>query len=187
MNSNPLPAPPSNLTDHLIIASPVLTSSIFEKACIYISDYDKKAGYEGFILNHQTDQYVKDVYNKLSGKPLGELPVYFGGPVESDSLHFIILQSTDGDNLTCQSHVNVARANYALDEPNTIVLPCLGYSGWTVGQLENEFEHHTWFFDKPTSNLTKRKLNRGLWKKLLSEISPYHQLIANAPTNPLTN
>lgn len=185
MHSDLIPDPPTDLSNYLLLASPMLMGSIFEKSCILITEKND-SGYEGFIINQRTDQTVGDLLAKTKGSQVGDLPVHFGGPVQADTLHFLKLKK-NGPHLSFTANISLRDASESINQEGTIILPCIGLSGWTKGQLEDEFDHFTWFFKRAGSNLTKAPLNIQLWKNLLSSISPYHKLIANAPATPLRN
>ena len=168
------------------MASPILTGSIFEKSCILITE-KSAAGHEGYILNHKTNETVEDLYTKAKGTELGKLPVYVGGPVHTDSLNFVSITSSLEYGFKVEANIPLEYASTLVGQHDTVVLPCLGYSGWAPGQLENEFEQLTWFHRQPPLDLSQRTFKIKLWKELLEEISPYHQLIASAPKSPLAN
>jgi len=97
------------------------------------------------------------------------------------------LETSDKQGLTIHTNIKMEHAEYLVDDDNAIVLPCLGYSGWSPRQLKNEFEQHTWYHRQLPIDLVSRTFELSLWKDLLEEISPYHSLIAHAPNSPLNN
>ena len=179
MNSSILPPPPDNLEGHLLLSSPMLSGTIFERSCILITEKNDE-GHEGFILNQKTKEKVGDLVSEAKDTRLGELPVYLGGPVKADCMHFITLSKQNG-KFSFSANISIKHAIFCLDEDDTIVLPCLCYSGWTKGQLEQEFEHFTWFHRKASNSLISKKLDVRTWMRQLSSISPYHKLIARTP------
>jgi len=74
--------------------------------------------------------------------------------------------------------VSIEEAEYSTGNPNTIVLPCLGYSSWFSGQLELECKEHSWFYDRPDSDILSPYNPNRLWKTRLQKLSPYHRLIS---------
>ena len=64
----------------------------------------------------------------------------------------------------------------------------LGYSGWTVNQLEDELEENAWIV---TENSLKDKLlsksSTQFWKEKITEQGGEYVLFSNAPENPALN
>ena len=185
MHPHILPPPPSQLKDHLLLASPALNNSIFDQSCILITSQSNSA-HEGFIINHQSHQHVSDILKHLKGTELGKLPLHLGGPVRPDTVNFIRLSSAQG-KFHLQHGLKMETAAAQLQQADTKILACLGYAQWAPQQLEQEFDHFTWFHRRPPADLAQRHLNTELWKTLLTEVSPYHELIANAPPSPRRN
>ena len=178
-------SPPQQLKNHLLLASPAIRSSIFETSCILITS-QSSSGHEGYIINRQTHDCVSDILKNLKGTALGNLPLSLGGPVRTDSVNFLSLRSEQG-KLHIRHGLKLETAEEMLHQADTHILACLGYAQWTPQQLEQEFEHFTWFHRTPPVDLAKLDLNSELWSTLFTEISPYHKLIAKAPPNPRKN
>lgn len=103
----------------------------------------KEEGSFGFVLNRQYDNTLDELIPELEGY---KLPVYYGGPVQIDSIHFIHQYPNEipggqevikgvywgGD---FDAVVNLIK-NETID-PNKIRF-YIGYSGWGEGQLANE-------------------------------------------------
>jgi putative transcriptional regulator len=142
-----------NLTDHFLIAMPAMTDPYFSKALIYIAEHNAQ-GALGLIVNRPIDMTLATLFEKidvpLELKEFSQLPVFFGGPVQTDRgfvLHRPVgeWQSTLAVNrdigLTSSRDVlqSVARSG----EPSEMLVT-LGYSGWASGQLEHELAQNAW-------------------------------------------
>ena len=69
----------------LLISEPFLNDSIFFKSVILLTHHDNVESI-GLILNYPTKIYLNEILNNI---PSSEFPVYIGGPVAKQSLHFI--------------------------------------------------------------------------------------------------
>lgn len=167
------------------MASPALKGSVFEDACILITKHSKKNGAEGYILNHCSDLSLKNVMEESTS--ISELPLQFGGPVDTSTVKFLIMTSTKKTGFKYKISTSLEEVERAHRSKNARVLPCLGYSAWEKGQLENEFSHHTWFYRKAPSDILGHDFGLDLWKHLMVSLSPYHKFIANAPANVTKN
>ncbi|MEN9459613.1 MAG: hypothetical protein RL135_2236, partial [Bacteroidota bacterium] len=69
----------------LLLSDPFLKDPNFIRTAVLICDHNEE-GDIGFILNKKTDQILGDVVEIADGLTL---PVFEGGPVEQQTLHFI--------------------------------------------------------------------------------------------------
>src|ERR1700761_8700833 len=69
----------------LLISEPFMLDPNFKRSVILLTEY-AEAGAMGFILNHQSEYLLGDVLPDVS---YSEIPVYMGGPVAANTLHFI--------------------------------------------------------------------------------------------------
>src|SRR3954467_6092647 len=69
----------------LLISEPFMMDPNFKRSVILLTEYSE-AGAMGFVLNHQSEYLLGDLLPDL---PYSEMPVYIGGPVGEDTLHFI--------------------------------------------------------------------------------------------------
>ena len=68
---------------NILVAEPFTLDSYFKRSVIMIGEYSKD-GAVGFILNKPTDLFVRDA---LEDFPEIESRIYFGGPVQTDTIH----------------------------------------------------------------------------------------------------
>lgn len=142
-----------NLTNHFLIAMPAMDDPYFSKTLIYIAEHNDQ-GALGLIVNRPIDMDLATLFDKieepLESPNVGKLPVYFGGPVQTDRgfvLHRPIgnwqstLAVTPEVGLT--SSRDVLQAVGKEGQPSEIMVT-LGYSGWGAGQLENELSQNAW-------------------------------------------
>ncbi|QDX81813.1 hypothetical protein B9N43_11470 [Denitratisoma sp. DHT3] len=142
-----------SLTHHFLIAMPAMADPNFSRTLTYICEHNAD-GALGVIVNRPTDMSLATLFERvdvvMEKDILGNLPVYFGGPVQTDR-GFILhrpagnWQSTlsidDGMALTSSRDILLSMAS--LGEPQD-VLVTLGYAGWSAGQLEWELSQNAW-------------------------------------------
>jgi putative transcriptional regulator len=142
-----------NLTNHFLIAMPAMDDPYFSKTLIYVAEHNDQ-GALGLIVNRPIDMDLATLFEKidvpLESPDLGKLPVYFGGPVQTDRgfvLHRPVgnwqstLAVTPEVGLTSSRDVLLAVGKEGL--PSEIMVT-LGYSGWGAGQLESELAQNAW-------------------------------------------
>lgn len=142
-----------NLTDHFLIAMPAMEDTFFSKSLVYIAEHNEQ-GALGLIVNRPIDMSLATLFEKidipLEADELGRLPIFFGGPVQTDRgfvLHRPLgeWQSTMAVNqqVGLTSSRDVLQAVASQGQPRD-VLVTLGYSGWSAGQLEEELGQNAW-------------------------------------------
>ena len=145
--------PTINLTDHFLIAMPAMADPNFARTLTYIAEHNEN-GAMGVIVNRPTDMRLATLMERIDipfeQPAFADLPVYFGGPVQSDR-GFVLhrpagqwhssLKVTDDIGLTSSRDVLQA---LALDGEPAEVLVALGYAGWSAGQLEHELTQNAW-------------------------------------------
>jgi putative transcriptional regulator len=142
-----------NLTDHFLIAMPAMADPNFTRTLTYIAEHNEN-GAMGIIVNRPTDMRLATLFERIDipfeQPDFADLPVYFGGPVQSDRgfvLHrpagdwHSTLRVSDSVALTSSRDVLQSLANEG--QPGE-VLVALGYSGWSAGQLEHEIAQNAW-------------------------------------------
>lgn len=142
-----------NLTDHFLIAMPAMVDSFFAKTLVYIAEHNER-GALGVIVNRPIDMSMAALFEKIEIKlavdGFSNLPIYFGGPVQTDRgfvLHRPVgaWQSTLAVNqqIGLTSSRDILQAVAEEGQPRD-VLVTLGYSGWSAGQLERELADNAW-------------------------------------------
>lgn len=145
-----------NLTDHFLIAMPAMEDPYFAKSLIYVAEHNEQ-GALGIIINRPLDMDLETLFEKIdvpfpakAKSEVGKLPVFFGGPVQTD--RGFVLHRPVGDwqstlpvnaevGLTSSRDILQAVANFG--QPHEVIVS-LGYSGWAAGQLENELKQNAW-------------------------------------------
>lgn len=142
-----------NLTNHFLIAMPAMDDPYFSKTLIYIAEHNDQ-GALGLIVNRPIDMDLATLFEKievpLESPNVGKLPVYFGGPVQTD--RGFVLHRPVGNwqsTLAVTSEVGLTSSRDVLQAVGKEGLPSeimvtLGYSGWGSGQLENELSQNAW-------------------------------------------
>lgn len=142
-----------NLTDHFLIAMPAMEDPYFSKTLVYICEHNDQ-GALGVIVNRPLDMNLASLFEKvdlaLEVPGFADLPVYFGGPVQTDRgfvLHRPLgewqstLEVSKTMGLTSSRDILIAMGKEGQPQD---VLVSLGYAGWGAGQLENELAQNGW-------------------------------------------
>jgi len=176
----------------LLISEPFMMDPNFKRSVILLTEY-AESGAVGFVLNHTSEYLLGDI---LPDTSYSEMPVYVGGPVGENTLHFIhcVPEKIEGgieiaEGIYWGGDFDVVKelvSAYQLDE--TEIKFFTGYSGWTPKQLDEELTENVWIvtdkFD-PESLFTNS--DKNLWKQTVISLGQRYAHIANFPENPELN
>ncbi len=175
----------------LVSTHHVLGDPNFHRTVILLAKSEKN-GSIGFILNKKLQYNLDDVVKNIDIN----FPLYYGGPVESDSLFYVhnIGNSISGsisikDSLYWNGDFNIIIDLIKKEKiNNNNIRFFLGYSGWEKAQLEQEFKEKSWeLFDfDPTSDILKSNPSK-MWKECLDTIGGDYLIWSNSPSNPQMN
>ncbi|MCB1887356.1 MAG: YqgE/AlgH family protein [Rhodocyclaceae bacterium] len=146
-------SPTSNLTNHFLIAMPALTDPNFSRTVTLIAEHNDQ-GALGVIINKPLDMDMAALFDRIdlpiNDPELAGLPVYFGGPVQTD--RGFVLHRPAGewhsslniaDQMALTSSKDILQSVGEHGVPHD-VLVSLGYAGWSPGQLEQELGQNAW-------------------------------------------
>ncbi|MDQ7948723.1 MAG: YqgE/AlgH family protein [Pedobacter sp.] len=177
---------------NLLISEPFLIDPNFKRAVVLLAEHGEE-GTLGFVLNHPSQLLLKDLVPDLLE---AEFPVYLGGPVEIDTIHFVHrcydkLNSGDeiangifwgGNFETLKILIN--NNSIAADEIKFF----LGYSGWGEEQLLAEIEENTWIVsDRYHQDVIFSQDEEELWKAVIVGLGPKYAHVSNFPIDPSLN
>ncbi len=146
-----------DLTNQFLIAMPGMADQAFEGSVVYLCEHTEN-GAGGLVINKPIDIKVKGLFEKvelkLDREELGEQPVYFGGPVQTER-GFVLHDKRQPGSTPYNSTMSVPGGLDMTTSKDVLealadgsgpprVLITLGYSGWQAGQLEDELGRNGW-------------------------------------------
>ncbi len=169
----------------LLLAEPFLMEDSFKRSVILIVEHDEE-GSVGFMLNKPIGQHINDLIQDF---PEFDAPVYYGGPVSNDSLHYI---HDRGDIL--DGSIEISKGVYwsgdydqlkflinaGMIKPHNIRF-FVGYSGWSSGQLMDEMQYGSWIPIDMDPNYTFQLGHEKLWTTILEHKGKVYSVIAQIP------
>ena len=175
----------------LLISEPFLLDPGFKRTVVLLTEHNDD-GSVGFVLNKPLNVKLNDAITEF---PDFEAPIYLGGPVQPDTLHYI---HTIGDKL--EDSIEVKKGLYwAGDyellkilietgqvEPNDFRF-FVGYSGWSPGQLEDEMKAKSWIVTNAKAKDVFSKEPEQLWRDVLKKMGKGYAVISNYPEDPNLN
>jgi putative transcriptional regulator len=173
-----------------LLAEPFMPDAPFVRSVVYICQHDE-IGTVGFVLNKINDWKLD---NLLEDYPILETEVFEGGPVCPEQLYYL---HTKGDLFTnCEKleeglfmggPYQELLQNITKFSRNDIRF-FVGYSGWSVGQLEEEIEEKAWLVvEKKDINEVMNCKDENDWKKLMERQGSVHKKMTDFPKDPRLN
>lgn len=155
-----------------LIASPQMKDPNFQRSVVLLVQHNNE-GALGLVVNRESPVRLGDVVDRLrSISPVrANRPVLWGGPVERGA-GFVLFKgkAPEGWQLRGDLCVSASRDRLsALVAAGADFHLCLGYAGWSAGQLDREFAEGSWIhvdaaseliFDCPISERYDRALAR---------------------------
>lgn len=176
---------------HLLIADPFLKDPNFTRTVVLLCDHQPE-GTIGFVLNRK---YNKTVGDLLSNLETCRFPVYYGGPVQTDTLHFLHrCPHLIADGLSVGNGIywggdfeKAADLLKSGELEQTMIRFYLGYSGWGEEQLENEMKEKTWLTTEGTTALVFHKNVSLIWQDSLRQLGGKYEQLIHYPLDPQLN
>jgi putative transcriptional regulator len=179
------------LAGALLIADPFLKDPHFMRSVVFLCE-SREEGAFGFVLNKRLDITLGDIVPELVSC---KLPVFYGGPVQKDTLHFLHSypnQVTGGievaDNVYWGGDFEALTELIKNNEADAAQIRFyLGYSGWGEGQLQSEMGTHSWLTVKARKKLVFYHDHEKIWKEALRELGGDYEQLINYPIDPQLN
>ena len=176
----------------LLISEPFLTDPNFARSVVFLTEHSDN-GSIGFVINHPSVLMVDDLITDIGA---ANFPVFYGGPVATDTIHFIHRCPEliiDGEEIAKGIYwggnfesLKVLVAQGAIT-PNDVKF-FVGYSGWDAVQLTDEIKGNTWIVsDQYDTDMIFSTDVEALWKEVIIHLGPKYAHISNFPKNPNLN
>ncbi len=175
----------------LLIADPFLKDPNFMRTVVFLTEH-REDGTIGFVVNRQYENTLDELLPEVEGY---KLPVYYGGPVQMNTIHFLhrypeeipggvevmkgVYWGGDFDQM-------ISMINNGNVAPERIRF-YIGYSGWGTGQLDMEMKEKTWLTVEATRRLIFHENAEEIWKDALKHMGGEYEMLSNFPIDPQLN
>lgn len=178
-------------TGILLIAEPFLKDPNFQRTVVLLCDHQPEGSF-GFVVNKLYEHSLNELMHDMDDL---SLPVFYGGPVQMDTLHFLHQypdQIPGGQKVTddiwwggdFQTAITLLQSG-AIDRG--CIRFFIGYSGWGEGQLDGEMKEKSWLTVAATKNVVFHKDEKAIWKESLKLMGGDYEQLVNYPIDPQLN
>ena len=175
----------------LLISDPFLKDPNFMRTVVFLCEHQQQGSF-GFVLNRKYENTIDQIVPELEGY---KLPVYYGGPVQTGTLHFLHQYPEE-----IPGSVEVIKGVYwggdfdivlQMIKKNAInenkIRFFIGYSGWGEGQLNEELNGKSWLTVKAIRKPVFHKKHDEIWKDALKQLGGDYEMMINFPIDPQLN
>jgi len=169
----------------ILLAEPFMIDPNFKRAVLLLCEHHND-GSVGFILNKAIDMKINEL---IADFPEFESEVYFGGPVQTDTIHYLhnlgdLLEDSQkiADGVFCGGDFEKLKflISSKLVKPENIRF-FVGYSGWSGGQLKEELKYGSWVAAEMHANYLFKQKQSDLWSEVMENKGDAYSVIAQLP------
>jgi putative transcriptional regulator len=175
----------------LLIADPFLKDPNFMRTVVLMCEHQSD-GSMGFVLNRRFESTLDELMTGFEGY---KIPVFYGGPVQLDTIHFLHQQPElipggveiiegvfwGGDFELVAAMLKNGQLNLKK------IKFFIGYSGWGSGQLKDELNEKVWLTVAATVKLIFNTFPSEVWKGSLRHLGGNYEMMVHYPIDPQLN
>ncbi|MEM9526452.1 MAG: YqgE/AlgH family protein [Bacteroidota bacterium] len=175
----------------ILLAEPFMMDTNFKRSAVLLVDHGED-GSIGFILNREVDMRVDELVDDF---PEFDAPVYFGGPVGTDTIHYLhnkgdLLEGSDEISRGVYWGGDYEKLKFLLRQE--LITPrdirfFVGYSGWSEHQLKEELDHGSWVTAPMYANYLFKSKASKLWSQVMDNKGNAFSVIADMAEEPSFN
>ena len=176
----------------LLIADPFLKDPNFLRTVVFLCRHNEQEGSFGFTLNRLYDLTLGELIPEMEGY---ELPVFIGGPVQMDALHYIHQYPEYFDD--CEKVEQNIYWGGDFEKMKSLIKDkvidtgkikfFIGYSGWSAGQLDMELKEKSWLTVQARAPIVFDTPLGDVWKASLLKLGGKYEKLVHYPTDPQLN
>jgi putative transcriptional regulator len=175
----------------ILVASANLLDPNFSRSVILLCDHQYDGTF-GLVLNNTLPVTMCDVVESIAD---WDAPLYRGGPVQENSLHFIhTIPDLDIGSRPITSEVfwggDFDRLNKLIEQGSVDLSQIrffVGYSGWGEGQLADEIKRDSWYLINGQGDTIFCDDSSNHWRRVVRTMGDEYEILANFPDDPRLN
>lgn len=169
----------------VLLAEPFMLDPNFRRSAVLLCEHGED-GSVGFIMNKPLDMRVDELIEDF---PEFDSEVLFGGPVQTDTIHYIhnlgelledSIKVVDGVYWGGDFQKLKFLISSEMVQPDNIRF-FVGYSGWMEGQLKDEMVYGSWVMADMDSNYLFKSEPDRLWQQVMYNKGDTYTIISQMP------
>lgn len=179
----------ASLAGMMLLSHPVMKDPHFKKTVVLLAVHNPKDGAMGVIINRPLGRTLGETDDSYAGTALADVPLYEGGPVETDRVIFAGWRRERGQ-IRFRLHFGIEKEfaeQLRSEDPRIELRGFLGYAGWEKAQLEGELKADTWAVARVDADLLESEDGTALWRAMIAGTNPDLRLLSESPDDPEQN
>ncbi len=178
-------------TGSILISEPFMLDPNFKRTVILLCDHQDDGSF-GLILNRPMTNTLNEIIPDLGEAPF---PLYYGGPVATDTLHYIHTGEVELEEIMPIKTGLVYGGDFEIVKELLVqkrlkqesIRFFIGYTGWSGGQLKEEISENSWIVGETDPDKVFSSNENTMWTKSLESLGGSYGLMAKFPENPNLN
>jgi len=178
-------------TGKLLVSVPLTGDFFFDRSVVLLVEHNEKESF-GITLNKKLPLSLKNLFPDTHNE---HIPIFWGGPVETDSLFFLhgygdLLKGSFPVTPTVYYGASATDLLHSIKKDlldENLIRFYLGYAGWTNGQLEAEVEQKLWVVSDCDEKNLFGKDNTLCWNSVVESLGSDFAFWLNTPEEPYWN
>jgi putative transcriptional regulator len=161
-----------------LVARRTLDDPHFRQSVIYLLRHGP-TGTAGLIINRPSGLNLSDAVSGIDDSGLESRPVFFGGPVEFDTVSMLIRDAKESrlvehiaDDVYLSGDRSVLDRLLTEKKPDDALHFYLGHAGWQPGQLAREIRQENWYVIDTDPAVIFSARPESIWKRLIEKLDP---------------
>ncbi len=169
-----------------LVAAEQLQDPHFRESVVLVTQHGR-GGTVGVVLNRTTALQLQQFFPELEATPRLNQRVYWGGPVASPGLVYLLRSDTPvpkslrvAEGLYLSADGRQLRDLVRESAPGNTLRAFRGYAGWAPGQLQAEIQRGDWHLAPVDVEQALTEHPKGLWQRLIDKVKGhwvYHLLL----------
>ncbi len=172
----------------LLIATPNVSDPLYKQSVVLICEYTSYGSF-GLILNKPYLSEPKEATVEMDEILHLKESLRIGGTMQQNQLMLLHASKRHRDQTLRVADGVYLGGDFPFlqelikDEPDSSLLICFGYTGWTAGELEKQLEDGLWYISPASKSLIFDIPCEKLWKEILVSMGGDYKNISMIPSD----
>ncbi len=172
----------------LLVATPNMSDPLYKQSVVLICEYTSYGSF-GLILNKPYQLEPQERHSEINEIVALKDSLRIGGSMQQNQLMLLHASNKHRDQTLKVVDGVYLGGDFPFlqelikDEPDSSLLICFGYTGWTAGELEKQFMEGLWYLYPASKALIFDVSPEKLWKETLSSMGGKYKNISHIPND----
>jgi len=177
-NNHPVTPATEPAAGRFLVARRALDDPHFRQTVIYLLRHGP-TGTTGLIINRPSGLNLSDALSEIDGMDLKSRPLFFGGPVEFNTVSMLIRNEQESrlvehiaEDVYLSGDRSVLDRLLSEKKPDNALHFYLGHASWLPNQLGREIRNEDWYVIDTDPAVIFSTTPESVWKRLIEKLDP---------------